>query len=885
MAFAHLGQLSSQNGGIILLPSLASARFRPNPRLWRNNNARQTKCLFIKPVAKIESKSQQRIPLAWIGAVMGVGVGLSLALFLVIRGWEERDVEKEASDLTGAQVEQLHVDMLRSMEVLHSMTAFITVRGQPTRDEFKRFVGPALKRQPELQALEWVPRVPAAERNRCEQAAEAEGLKEFHFTEINGAGQVVAAGQRDEYFPVLYMEPMQGNIPALGLDLGAQPQRREALELAARTGEPTATAPIKLAQKSGKQAGFLVFVPLYEPAASGYPPNAPRQVSGFAVAVFSVTDLVRQQFAQLQKAGVEVKLFDDSTAGQMIYANTDAPQTNRVVVLDFASRRWVVAYSITPHFQPATSWMQSWLVLVTGLAFTILTTAYLFRGWCQTRKIALANRALQEEVAVRLRAEAAAEAANEAKSNFLASMSHEIRTPLNAILGYTQLMQRDLELSAEQRDAVSGIRVSGQHLLGLINEILDLSKIEAGRMELNAVIFDLEVLGRGLAATFQPLCAGKRIGFRAAFDGGGKRMVCGDEGKLRQILINLLGNAVKFTKSGEVCLRCKRVRRDDWLFEVVDTGLGIPEEEWGDIFKPFHQGRNSQHMGGTGLGLAIAQRQVELIGGRLELQSERGIGSRFYFQVSLPGVDCCESPVNAAVIRRLKPGGRVLALVVDDHRENADILTQMLAGVGCEVLAAANGGEALRLAREKSPKIVFLDVLLPDANGLSVARTLLAEMAGRVKIVMHTASAMAQFREEAQQIGCAEFIVKPIRAEQVYECLQVHLGAEFEYAAPVTEAAPPTGWEVGPLELPEELYARLSTAAELHSTTALKSCLLELRQLGPEPAKLAEQIRQLMRSYDMDGILHLILRASAPIHSATEVSHSHASDATKSVST
>jgi CheY-like chemotaxis protein len=317
---------------------------------------------------------------------------------------------------------------------------------------------------------------------------------------------------------------------------------------------------------------------------------------------------------------------------------------------------------------------------------------------------------------------------------------------------------------------------------------------------------------------------------------------------------------------------------------VVDTGQGIPEEEWEDIFKPFHQGRHSQHMGGTGLGLAIAQRQVELIGGRLELQSERGIGSRFYFQVSLPGVEYRGPSANPVVIRRLKPGGRVLALVVDDHRENADILTQMLAYVGCEVLVATNGGEALRLAREKSPQIIFLDVLLPDANGLSVARTLLGEMASRIKIVVHTAAAVAQFREEARQIGCAEFIVKPIRAEQVYECLRVHLGAEFEYAAPVAEAVLPTGWEVGPLDLPEELYARLSTAAELHSTTALKSCLLELRQLGPEPTKLAEQIRQLMRSYDMDGIQHLILRASAPLHSATEVSHSHARDATRNVS-
>jgi CheY-like chemotaxis protein len=457
-------------------------------------------------------------------------------------------------------------------------------------------------------------------------------------------------------------------------------------------------------------------------------------------------------------------------------------------------------------------------------------------------------------------------------------MSHEIRTPLNAILGYTQLMQRDLDLSAEQRDAISGIGLSGRHLLGLINEILDLSKIEAGRMEVNPVSFDLESLGDGLAATFQPLCTQKRIGFRIVFAGLGNRFVRGDEGKLRQILINLIGNAVKFTNAGEVCLRCQKVLHEDWLFEVIDTGHGIPLEEMEDIFKPFHQGSNSRHLGGTGLGLAIAQQQVELIGGRLEVQSERGLGSRFFFTVSLPVADNYAPPLRVAAIPHLKSGFHVLALVVDDRPENAGILANMLAHVGCEVLVAASGGEALRLAREKSPHIIFLDLLLPDMDGATVTRTLLAESGPGVKIVAQTAAAVTRYRDGARAAGCVDFLVKPIHSEQVYECLRVHLGAEFEDVLPVTEAEFQAPWEAGQLPLPEELYARLATAAELHSTTALKACLLELRQLGPEPGKLAEQIRQLMRSYDMDGIMRLILRASAPAHSVADPSPAHGCD-------
>jgi len=832
----------------------------------------------------MEPNVQQRIPPAWIGAVLAVGVALSLALFLVIRGWEERDVVKQASDLAGAQAEQLHVDILRSMEVLHSITAFISVRGRPSRGEFRQFVTPALLRQPELQALEWVPRVTAADRPRCEQAAAAEGCRGFHFTEMNPAGQVVPAGPRPEYFPVLYMEPLQGNAPALGLDLAAQPQRRAALELAARTGRPTATDPIKLAQDSGNHAGVLVFVPLYDRPSADPPAAGTANVSGFAVAVFSVADLVHRQFAQLQQQGIAVKLYDDSTAGQLLFANTASPRADCVVTLDFANRRWVVVGSITPAFRPAVSWIQSWLVLLAGLAFTTLTTAYLCRGWQQTRKIARTNAALQEEVAVRQRAEAGAEAANRAKTDFLASMSHEIRTPLNAILGYTQLMQRDGRLSAEQRDAISGISLSGHHLLGLINEILDLSKIEAGRMELNPADFDLEGLGRGLAATFQPLCAQKRIGFRIVFEGGGQSFVCGDEGKLRQILINLLGNAVKFTNAGEVLLRCQRQGLDQWRFEVIDTGLGIPREELEHIFKPFHQGGNSRHQEGTGLGLAIAQRQVALIGGRLELQSERGIGSRFFFQVTLPPALHYEPPVNAPVIRRLKPGRPVCALVVDDRPENTDILTRMLAQVGCQVHAAASGAAALALARETTPQIIFLDLLLPDLDGLTVARRLLAETGGAPKIIAHTAAALAEYRVAARAAGCVDFLVKPIRFEQVYECLRVHLGAEFEYAAPPAEIETPAAWSAGPLRLPGELYTRLAMAAELHSTTALKACLLELRQLDPEAGQLAEHIRRLMRSYDMDGILHLIARAASPALAAPVATPAHGYDSPQNCS-
>jgi CheY-like chemotaxis protein len=484
---------------------------------------------------------------------------------------------------------------------------------------------------------------------------------------------------------------------------------------------------------------------------------------------------------------------------------------------------------------------------------------------------------LQEEIAVRQKAEKAAAAANQAKSDFLASMSHEIRTPLNAILGYAQLLQHDRQLTSEQRDSIAGISASGRHLLGLINEILDLSKIEAGRMELNPADFDLTAMASGLRATFQPLCAQKRIGFRVSC-GPGPQWLRGDEGKLRQVLINLLGNAMKFTGMGEIYLGIRADKEGGWLFEVIDTGPGIPEEEQADIFKPFHQGSNAAHQGGTGLGLAIAQRQVELLGGALRLHSERGVGSRFYFTIPLPPARADQAAQTAVSSqRRLKPGARVRALVIDDRKENREVLAGMLELAGCEVAAAGSGEEGLALARQIKPDIVFLDLIMPDMDGIATARALLANVgAGPPKIVANSAAALSSRREEARAAGCVDFLTKPIAAEQVQECLRAHLGVELECApchGAGLEAPPP--WEGPPVRLTEELCARLVTAAELHSTTALKSCLQELRQLEPEAARLAEHIRHLMRSYDMHAILRLMAQAVTIVPAAPAVPPEH----------
>lgn len=801
-------------------------------------------------------------------------MALSLVLFMAVRRWEANERQERIAAITHEQVERLHVSILRSMEVLHSIAALHRVEGRIERTAFRQFVDSALRRQPELLAISWNPLIRAEHRTELEQSSRREGFAQFTIREHGPDGALVAALDRPEYVPVHLIEPLEPNANALGYDLKSDECRRVSIERACDSGQATATGPIQLAQLRGGQGGFLVLLPVYRDESK--PPQTVverrRQLAGFAVAVFKVADLVGQSFAELRAKGIAASLFDESPHGQRIFGDPTSGQ-DALAWLDVAGRRWAVTFGPALDSPVVAQHRQSWLVLTAGLAFTFLSTAYLFGSWCRTREIAATNLALRDEVRTRQRAEAAAAAANQAKSDFLASMSHEIRTPLNAILGYAQLMQRDAGLSREQRDSIHGIATGGHHLLGLINEILDLSKIEAGRMELQPVDFDLDALGRSLVTTFKPLCAEKRIGFRFELDRSSSTRVRGDEGKLRQVLINLLGNAVKFTQTGEVYLGFKTLADGRRLFEVVDTGLGIPPEEQPEIFKPFHQGRGAQHQGGTGLGLAIAQRQVELLGGKLELQSERGIGSRFHFTLGLPATFAAPD-VAAPRLERLAPGQRVRALVVDDQAGNRDVLGRMLSAIGCEVAFAPDGASALRFVRSGAVDIAFLDLLLPDLSGIELARQVTGDPATRdVKLVMHTASALPRHRDDSLAAGCVDFLSKPFAYEKLCDCLRAHLDVRFEQSFVEPSPAEAGVTELHSVEVPEALCARLAVAAELHSSTALKAALHELRALGPGTHPLAEQIRQLMRSYDMDGIQRLLAKVAVPVPNQSTVDH------------
>jgi signal transduction histidine kinase/DNA-binding response OmpR family regulator/ligand-binding sensor domain-containing protein/HPt (histidine-containing phosphotransfer) domain-containing protein len=424
-----------------------------------------------------------------------------------------------------------------------------------------------------------------------------------------------------------------------------------------------------------------------------------------------------------------------------------------------------------------------------------------------------------------------AESANQAKSTFLANMSHEIRTPLNAVLGYAQILRRDSKLADDQRQAVGAIERSGNHLLALINEILDLSKIESGHSELLETDFDLREMILGLSEMFELRCREKGLDWRVEWvsevqsprskvqspEGEASQLsnqtplncfrVHGDETKLRQVLINLLSNAVKFTDAGRVSLRVAAPNgsfsspgsgqkppapSNIFTFEVEDTGPGIAGAAHEEIFQTFTQGVEGKRKGGTGLGLTIARHQIELMGGDLRLQSELGRGSRFFFSLHLPPLS---EEVPSQAERAAKPTERmkllvpIRALVLDDLAENREILGRLLNELGATVTLMEGGEQALDELRSHPYDIAFLDIQMPGMNGFEVAGRVLVDSAFRgVKLVAASASVLKHEQEYCLQKGFDAFVGKPVRLDEICECLKNLLSATFETQSTSPEA-------------------------------------------------------------------------------------------------
>jgi len=461
-----------------------------------------------------------------------------------------------------------------------------------------------------------------------------------------------------------------------------------------------------------------------------------------------------------------------------------------------------------------------------------------------------------------------AEAASRAKSTFLASMSHEIRTPMNAILGFSQLLLSGQGLNRHQKEQVQAIRRGGEHLLGLIDDILEMSKIEAGRVSLHLVETDLDALLSDLEEMVRLRARERGLTFEVGRAADLPRHVVTDEKKLRQILINLAGNAVKFTSSGGVTVRA-RTEPDvgDHLrlvVEVEDTGPGIPEEDLPRLFQRFEQTRTGRKTaGGTGLGLAISRGFAQLMGGDITVRSRVGAGSVFRLGVPVVPVTASELPARSPRRRvvGLEPGeARRRILVADDVAENRQILRLMLERVGFEVRTVVDGAKALEEFHSWRPDLVFLDLRMPGMDGLEAMRAIRSvETGARVPLVAVTASAFVEDRIDVQGAGGDAFVSKPFREGELFETVGRCLGTRYVYEDEETEGARPEADlpEAGPIpDLLRESLLRALTVGDYEAILELSD------ELGRSDAGKARVVRDLADRFDYER-LGTYLRACA----------------------
>ena len=459
-----------------------------------------------------------------------------------------------------------------------------------------------------------------------------------------------------------------------------------------------------------------------------------------------------------------------------------------------------------------------------------------------------------------------ADKANRAKSQFLADISHELRTPLNAILGYAQILLRDAALPDKARDGLAIIQQSGDHLLGLIDDILDLAKIESDKLEIHVQPFDLRDFLRGIAAAFAVRAKQKNLDFYMNADPELPVQVRGDERKLRQILFNLIGNAIKFTDAGEVGLAID-LEEEAIRFVVTDTGRGIRPEDLAQLFQPFQRvGDGDQVTDGVGLGLVISRRLVELLGGALHVESAFGQGSRFWFALSLPAVDAPEraSGVPAAPVIGYR-GTRRRVLIADDKRENRAVLVDMLAPLGFVIAEAGNGQEVLDVAARFRPDVVLMDMRMPVLDGLEATRRLRQSEALRdVIVIAVSASAYGHHREQYLAAGADDFLSKPFRQEKLLELLGARLGLDLVYASdaagsPASDKAPD-----GEIVVPPD--GELAILRELAQRGDLRNLLAQVERLeraDQRYAPFAARLRGLAERFQLKKINELLAGASS----------------------
>lgn len=453
-------------------------------------------------------------------------------------------------------------------------------------------------------------------------------------------------------------------------------------------------------------------------------------------------------------------------------------------------------------------------------------------------------------------AKEAADRANLAKSRFLTDMSHEIRTPLNSILGYAQIMRKDTSIPEHRREAIGIMQSSGEHLSRLIEDILDIARIEARKFDLKRAPIDLPSLIEHMVRMFKPQAENKGIAFRCQLLYQLPRYVRGDEHRLGQILINLLSNAIKFTDSGEVVLHIEYSGQVA-VFSIIDSGRGIPEDKRDDIFQPFRRlsNPNGNAVAGNGLGLTISKILTEIMGGELSIRSNEPHGTIFTVRLFMPELHNIAIAQDEGEIVAYR-GQRRSVLIADDQAEQRNLLKSVLAPLGFELHEASSGEQCFELALQLKPDLILLDIVMGGMTGIEVTQRL--RQAGSLSsIIVVSANAFQSHRHEATAAGCDNFVPKPIQIDELLRKIKLHLSLDWVYTGeelPVNEVVENT-----PMQIPPAHYlSELAEFARIGDLRGLADKLHALAEKEPSYIAFVSHLHTLSREFRLADIKRLL---------------------------
>ena len=729
----------------------------------------------------------------WTWLILPAGALLSWAAYQFADQVSEREARYRFERVAAEAQHRVEIELRAYAQVVRGLQALFSAKAEVTSDEFDRYVTTLDlgARYPAFSALTFARFVRKEERTAFERSLRESGRLG---PVMSPAYRIRAPENLPYHFVIDYVYPnVVPGLPTVGIDITADPARRPAIERQVETGELVSSGiPITQVSRELDSNVLPMRVVVYRAGVSlDTPADRWKAVLGSVGAAFKVRVLfdhaLRDSSEKLRLRVYDVGAVSEpgsrsSGQGSLIYDSKlpdgyllsqqlmlqDARFEQRLQV-DWATRRWVLQFTSDdgPVSLVDSSW--PWVVLLGGLTTTLLIFAWL-QALARSSENALASQ--------------------RAQSNFLANMSHELRTPLNAILGYAQILELARNLDERQLNGVRTIKMSGDHLLALIDDILDLARVEAGKLELYPSDMDVRRFLDDVSEIIGVRAQQKRVAFELTIDPTLPQTVRADEKRLRQVLLNLLGNAVKFTDAGRVELRARRLSSASvaegevaLLFEIEDTGIGMDSSQLAQLFQPFQQVSDMEHRrGGTGLGLAISRQLVRLMGSDIQVSSVAGQGSVFWFELRVPLTKDAHAPAPADKLPTGYAGPRRKVLVVDDAVENRALLSDVLQPLGFQVVHATDGAQALARADEVKPDVILMDNLMPVLGGLDAIRQLRGTASfQKVPIVAISASASQDDIRRALSAGATDFMAKPFRASALVSMLQKHLGIEFTY--------------------------------------------------------------------------------------------------------